>query len=321
METIARKRRHERASTPQSIVINERDKAIFRLLNARYRFKYLTTSAIAEFVGATDPYKLDPLKRRLRQHYDAGYLDRPYQQRRTENANYKDLVYERTDKAAREVGGVVPAHRSNSFPHELLADLGFGVPLFMAVKQRGWKGYDAEDLLRGAMFKVNTNQGIKWLGFPPDTLPSSDPFLVKFSGVEMRMDWPPFMLETNDTLYFFPGIEVDRSNESLVNVDPKDPERTTLTQHLDDIIQFHDQQMHVKHYGFTSFFAPIICINESRMVNAMNHVRTKRGATKFMLFKTLPDIAYQMHLPKPSSEWFLSPWKRVTATSVEEFSF
>jgi len=130
------------------------------------------------------------------------------------------------------------------------------------------------------------------------------------------------MLDTGNDLYFFPGIEIDRSTESVRNIDPKDPYRSTLTDHLDDVLHFHRANYFKEKYGFTSFFVPVICVNETRMLNAMNFVRTRRPeGCKFLKFKYLPDLVDEQHLPKPSGENFLSPWKQVTTTGIEDFSF
>jgi hypothetical protein len=309
-ETKSKRRRHERIKESPRVVLNERDKAIFSLLNPRFRFKYLTTSAIAFFVQADNPWKLDVLKRRLRQLYDTGYLDRPEKQRHSPNSNYKDLVYERTDKAARLVDGYPGAsHRSQSYPHEFLTDLGFYAPLHVAAKERGWTLTDAEALLNGAAFKVHTKEGIKSVGFPSKLRESDDPFLIDERGMRMRLDGTPILIDRGHDLTFIPGIEVDRSTEPLQS--KKELRHTTLTKHIDDIMKFREHKLCQRHYGFTSFFVPIICVNETHTKNAMAYLQEKHGPSKQVLFKTVPDLAYAESSPKISSEVILSPWKRV----------
>jgi hypothetical protein len=306
------RRKYERSKNPAQMVIRERDRQLLRFLNPHYRFKYLTTSAIAQLLGVRTDGGFDWLQRRLFQLFDAGYLDRLDKKTFGHNAHCKDFVYSRTDKAARLLGELNNAsHRSNSYPHEFLVDIGFSMPLNIAAEERGWRLYNAGDLMRGQSFSVNTKKGIQHLGFPDATRYNSDPFGLTHKDRTIRLDCTPYLLDTGADLLFFPGIEADRTNESLENINPKDPKRTTLGVHIDDIFTLKESGYLQKHYGFTSFFVPIITTNETRMHNAMAYTQKHHGESKQLLFKTLPDLAYEDLSPDMTSKYFLSPWKRV----------
>ena len=47
--------------------------------------------------------------------------------------------------------------------------------------------------------------------------------------------------------------------------------------------------------------------------------KTKGKKAPWALFKTVPDLAYEMHFPKPSPEFFMSPFKR--SGGLSDFAF
>ena len=284
-------------------------------------FKYLTSTWIHAFEGGN----ADATLRKLRRLYDAGYLDRPQQQRYSQNANYKHIVYERTEKAALEAKALLPtrrqsAHRSNSYPHELIVDLGFYAPMHLASKLDGTLHvHMAKRLMDGDCFMIETKHGPRRLGFPESTRESDDPFNVPMGGDRaIRFDGTPFLLERNGSFIFVPGIEVDRRTEGLTTRAPKDPTRTTLARHLDDIMEFFESKKHRSYYGFSMMMVPIITTNESHTESAMAYVEKKLGKCQYMLFDTLPDLALEPHFPKPSADLFLRPKRRV---GYKEFCF
>ena len=305
MDTKSRRRKYTREKQTTGVVLQERDRELFELLDPQYAFKFLTTSWIAYLFGIyDDEYAYDGLQRRLAKLFHAGYLDRPERQRYSPNTNYKDFVYERTDKAARLLGSAPGAgHRSNSYPHEILADLGYQAPLHAAAKAKGWTLIHAKTLMSGASFTVRTKDGVRSLGFPDSTRQSRTPFWGD-------MDMPPHLIDRGDDLIFIPGIQVDRSTESLRNINPKDPKRTTLTKHLDEIISFHQCKLFQSYYGFSSAIYPVITIDEPHELNARNYIQDRIGKCGYIVFKTIPDIAYLDHFPAPSAEIITTPWRR-----------
>jgi hypothetical protein len=179
MEPAPRRRRDTRTEKAKS-VLTPRHRELFELLDPTYGFKYLTSKWAHELIGGNE----HAFKVMLRNLFDAGYLDRPRQQLYSPNSNYKHLIYERTEKAARALnrspGRHALSHRSNSYPHELLVDLGFYAPLRYAVKHDpALKLYGVTPLLSGDTFEIHTGQGKKVLQVPPATRNSDDPFLIK----------------------------------------------------------------------------------------------------------------------------------------------
>lgn len=124
-----------------------RDLGIFQLLDPVWGFKYLTSEWIQYFFPAvvikdkkTGQLKAIYNSQRLgwlqeRPNY---FLKRPKQQLNSPNSNYHPHVYERDEAAVRHlvklnlpVGTI--EHRSNSYPHEFLVDMGFYAPMRFAV--------------------------------------------------------------------------------------------------------------------------------------------------------------------------------------------
>lgn len=320
METKPRRRRDQRSEAPNLRVDDERTLHILDLLHPYWNFKYLTMKWLHAFIGGNE----DAFKRKLRKLWDAGLVDRPPQQKFSPNSNYKHLVYEITKKglALLEKKRGIPApaavHRSHWYEHEILVDLGFYAPLRYAVmKDPKLKLHTARDLLNGASFTIRTQQGTQRLAVPNPTRFSDDPFLIKLKdGRKVRFDGTPFVLERelsdgSTSFIFVPGIEADRNTEGLKNVKPKDATRTTLTGHLDEIMDFFGERGFLKHYGFNMMMVPIITTNETHTKNAKRHVEDTITACRYMLFKTLPDIAMEPHFPAPSDEYVIQPWSRV----------
>src|SRR5690349_13363207 len=85
--------RWARAAKPPLIKITPHDIEIFKLL---YRYRYLPLNDIHAHLDLT----LEHVRDRMQQLWDAGYVNRPMQQRENVNANYTFMVYELDTKAA-----------------------------------------------------------------------------------------------------------------------------------------------------------------------------------------------------------------------------
>ncbi len=319
MDATPRRRRDARSDTDRTTRVTDRQRQLFDLLDPHFHFKYLTSKWAHEFVGGNE----QAFKFTLRNLFDAGYLDRPKQQKYSPNSNYKHLVYERTEKTARAVSGGAPSermlvHRSNSYAHELIVDLGFSAPLwYAAAHDPALKLYTAKDLIAGSAFDINSANGIQRIMVPKVTRENPDPFLIHLKNNDaMRFDGTPFVLERkmahgSASLIFVPGIEVDRDTEGFSSRNPKDPLRSTLSKHLLQIMDFFAERGFQRHFGFPMMMVPIITTNATRMQSAMAFVEKEIGACRYLLFKTLPDLALESHFPAPSGEFFTSPWLRV----------
>ena len=156
------------------------------------RHGYDVRQEMGDTKGAKEAYE-QAFKLMLRNLFDAGYLDRPKQQKYSPNSNYKHLVYTRTEKAARAVDASASskqalAHRSNSYPHELMVDLGFYAPLwYAAAHDPTLRLYTAHNLISGITFEIRTAQGIQRIAIPNPTRDNPDPFLIQLkNGETMR---------------------------------------------------------------------------------------------------------------------------------------
>lgn len=94
-----------RQRTGKSLVLSQRDLAIFHLLE---RYRYLRSTVIHEFVGGRSATRF---KERLGDLYhEGGYLDRPPRQWESIHSRYRPIVYENTG-LAREIlatNGLLP---------------------------------------------------------------------------------------------------------------------------------------------------------------------------------------------------------------------
>jgi hypothetical protein len=175
--------------------------------------------------------------------------------------------------------------------------------MYWAAQEKNWTIHSAADLMAGKTFTIRTKTGTEMLGFPDATRAHPHPFIG-------NMDMTPHVIEPADNIIFIPGIQTDRSTESLRNINPKDPHRTTLTKHIDEIISFHKSKLFQSHYGFTSAMYPIVVIDESHAHNALNYIHERVGPCGYILVKVFPDIAFLDHFLPLTGEMFLTPWRR-----------
>ena len=293
--------RYERKKVATRVVIVERYKQLFRALNPVI-CKYLTTRQILELWDCKTQWEIDAAQRALVHLFDAEYLDRPKEQRKTPNNRSKNLVYQRTDKAARHVGERnVLAHRSNSFPHELVTDFFFSFPmLYWAKHVPGLKLTTTLELMNGAV--IETEKGD--FQIPLSTRESKDPF--KIDGV--RFDTTPMVIGNGENIVFIPGIQTDRNTE---NFSSKTTYKPTLARHIDDIMCLIKSGRLREHYGFKAMLFPILCTHRAHMDGAKKYLHENHGARRDILFKSVPDLIELEHFPPIASDLIDAPWERV----------
>jgi hypothetical protein len=314
--------------------LSDRHIATFALLDPYLGFKYLTTEWIRYFVGGAYIYNSQVLG--WLQEKPNCFIARPPQQKASPNFLAKQAIYELAERGFSELverGMAVPqsgrasgrlypnaAHRSNSYPHELIVDIGFYAPLRHAV--------DHAPHVRLISFA----QLLKHREVPEATRRAEDPLLItlqkasqKSFNVVTRFDGTPFVLvitspNGQDENRCVPGLQVDRGTRSLA----------TLEQHVDHAIQFVRAKHYVRHFGFDTCLIPFLFTEGSRQRHVMGYVEKKYGPCKFLLFKLIPDFHQDLdHFPKPGhydpdysyavDEWrppdtihvITSPWSRV----------
>lgn len=337
-----RRRRHRASTEPPPgrkrahavKKLSERHIATFALLDPYLGFKYLTTEWIRYFVGGAYIYNSQVLG--WLQEKPNCYIARPPQQKASPNFLAKQAVYELAEKGFRELverglatlqpgrasGRIYPnaSHRSNSYAHELIVDIGFYAPLRHAV--------DHAPHVRLVTFA----DLLQHPEVPESTRCAEDPLLITLQrasqhtfNVVTRFDGTPFVLvitlpngqEENRCI---PGLQVDRGTRSLV----------TLEQHVDHAIEFVRARHYHRHFGFDTCLIPFLLTQASRMQHVMRYVERKYGPCKFLLFKLVPDFHQDLdHFPKPAhydptyrytaDEWrppesihvITTPWLRV----------
>ncbi len=305
----------DRIIKPAALTRN--DLAKLAVLEPSLQFKFLTTQALHALCGG-DYARLVKRCTLLRVHGNQ-YIRLPKGQRASPNTGYKNFVYELASagRNALQQAGVPmleAAHRSNSYYHEIITDLGFYLPLRLAV--------DADSSLRLITASMLLEHD---LTPAPTRRNYTDPFGFRLDPYNpdskiRRFDGPPFVLvrlkpdATWDNLCV-PGIEVDRNaNEGITS----NVERTTIASHIAEIVQFRERGLHDRYLGFgNKIFVPVLISGETlaqaetHMRNVMHWVQRTYGAIGYIGFQVVPDIGLLEHFPDPSGNIITSAWKRV----------
>jgi hypothetical protein len=259
----------------------------------------------------------------------------PEQQTASPNTPYKTLVYELAERGLNELirRGIVPKrtspdseakqpkskrnhafalHRSNSYYHEIIVDLGYYAPLRYLVAND-----QALRLIDFAQLQAHQN-------VPRATRAARDPLLIQLKFEETRFDGTPHVIVRTRpdgvTLPLgIPGIQVDRGTKTFEQVE----------KHLLHAIEFVEGRHYQRHWGFDNCLVPFLFTKEVRKNRAMQFVRSERERCSFLLFQAIPDLGLQPHFPKPQhydrnykyqdGEWvppetihiFTNPWQRV----------
>ena len=173
-------------------------------------------------------------------------------------------------------------HRSNSYYHEIIVDLGYFAPLHHFVQN--------DPNLRLLDFA----RLIKHPNVPQQTRDANDPLLIQLKDRQLRFDGTPHLLihKRADGVSLslgIPGIQVDRGTESFQQ----------LAKHLHHSIEFIENRHFESLWGFDNCLIPFLFTNETRKNRAMEFVRQERGRCAFLLFQIIPDIGLLRHFPRP----------------------
>src|SRR6266851_3125741 len=240
--------------------LTERHIEAFKLLT---RYTYLPAPYFPTFLGG----HRDSWQEALRRLTGAGYLDRPKQQRQHYNANYRPLVYALADRglnALRERGVECERPRARrNFAHELMTSE------LMASIELGAR--------EGAML-ITWPDILVSESLPEKTRCSSRPFHIPVTitvdgnkhDTHIAADGAPFGIERvidGRSVYFFcPGIEADCGTEP---VDTSDIARSSIFKKFMLYEAIYAEQIHRSHFGFPSFYVPVITTNNVRMQSMM----------------------------------------------------
>jgi hypothetical protein len=335
-------RRHRSSDTPVRLQrtiypheIDERYIEVLRLLEPYCHYKYLTIPWLHYLSNVRVEYSVFRKYLGYLREAPNRYLVCPGQQNASPNVDRKTLVYELDERGLSELirRGIVPRrhspkseqstsksrrtfafaeHRSNSYYHEIIVDLGYFAPLHHFVRCN-------------PHFRLfNFTQLMQHPNVPQRTRNAEDPLLIQLKHSQLRFDGTPHLLirrhAHEPTLTIgIPGIQVDRGTESFWQV----------ANHLLSAIEFMESRLFESHWGFDNCVIPFLFTSDARKQRAMDFVLQERGPSAYLLFQTIPDIGLLRHFPRPEHyapgyqyaeneplhphriRIFTNPWQRV----------
>ena len=333
-------RRHRSSDTPlgrrrpiSPHTLDERYVEVLRLLEPYHHFKYLTTPWLHYLSGANVEYSVFRKYLGYMREAPNHYIRCPAQQNASPNTPYKTLVYELGERGLKELVGrgivgkrmtchpqatrsqrnhAFALHRSNSYYHEIIVDLGYYAPLLMLARND-----PSLRLLDFSQLLVHPN-------VPLTTRAAKDPLLIGINSRETRFDGTPHVIVRTraDGVVLaigIPGIQVDRGTETFAQVE----------KHLLHAIAFVEGRIYESHWGFDNCLIPFLFTKDARKNRAIEFIKGIRKHCAFLLFQTIPDLGLEPHFAKPlhydrtrpndEAGWippnnihvFTNPWQRV----------
>lgn len=313
--------------------IDQRYIHVLKQLEPYHYFKYLTLPWLHYLTDLGVEYSVFRKYLGYLRQAPNHYLACPEQQNASPNVPYKTLVFELAERGLNELiqRGITPKrysadatqsrtkrnhsfalHRSNSYYHEIIVDLGYFAPLHHLVRN--------DPNLRLLDFA----QLIAHPNVPFVTRNAADPLLLQLKSGTLRFDGTPHLLIRTSAdgvsrSVGIPGIQVDRGTESF----------RQLEHHLIQAIEFIEDRHYERHWGFENSMIPFLFTKAVRKDRAMQFVRDVRGHFPFLLFQTIPDLGLLHHFPRPEHydrsygyagseprhpdniHIFTNPWQRV----------
>jgi hypothetical protein len=283
------------------IFLTPRDQKLFKLLD---RYRYLPSNFLLAFVGGNRGYH----KARMTDLFHEGWLSKPLPQWEVLNARYRFDTYELGRKAIRALDdqGTREARRlgtGGAFRHELLVCL-IMASLELSAQRHGVELLGWKDVLLGAPESTRHSEA-----------PFAIPMLFSHDGRTvsrtLRPDASPFALRGSQKTFHFVGIEVDRHTEPLHPTDLMSRHSSILMK----LLQYRHlvrERLFERHYGMSNVFVPIITVNEAHMRKMMDlALRITDGqGFKWMLFRTMADLASLERSSTPDFGLLAAPWQR-----------
>ena len=307
---------------------------VLRYLDPYLHFKFATIPWLHYLSGAKVEYSVFRKYLAYMREAPNHYIGCPEQQLASPNVDRKTLVYELRERGLNELidRGIVckraspdpeakppkskrnhafALHRSNSYYHEIIVDLGYHAPVRYET--------DKDPALR----LVDFAQLLAHPNVPMATRQSKDPLLIQLKCGQLRFDGTPHVIVRTrpDGVALalgIPGIQVDRGTETFEQVE----------KHIMHAIEFVESRHYERHWGFENCLIPFLFTKEVRKNRALQYVRQVRGKCSFLLFQTIPDLGLERHFAKPQhydrsyqpgpGEWvppetihvFTNPWQR-----------
>jgi hypothetical protein len=308
---------------------------VLRRLDPYLHFKFATIPWLHYLSGAKVEYSVFRKYLAYMREAPNHYIGCPEHQIASPNVDRKTLVYELRERGLNELinrriitkrispdpeakpakskrNHAFALHRSNSYYHEIIVDLGYHAPLrYLTDKDPALRLVDFAELLKHPNVPAATRQ-------------SSDPLLIPLKYEQLRFDGTPHVIirKRSDGVPLplgIPGIQVDRGTETFEQVE----------KHLMHAVEFIENRHYERPWGFDNCLIPFLFTKEVRKNRAMQFVRQERGKCSFLLFQTIPDIGLMRHFPRPEHydraynyiegevrhpdniHVFTNPWQRV----------
>jgi len=307
---------------------------VLRYLDPYLHFKFATIPWLYYMSGTKVEYSVFRKYLAYMRETPNHYIGCPEEQLASPNVDRKTLVYELRERGLNELinRGIIQKrtsrdpearapksdrnhafalHRSNSYKHEIIVDLGYHLPLrYLTDKEPALRLIDFAHLLRHPNVPLATRQ-------------SKDPLLVPLKHELVRFDGTPHVIvrERADGVSLplgVPGIQVDRTDSF-----------EQIKKHIRLAVEFIEGRYYERHWGFDNSVIPFLFTKEVRKNRAMQFIREERTKCAFLLFQTIPDFALLRHFPRPEHydrayqykegkpqhpdniHVFTNPWQRV----------
>lgn len=287
------------------IALTTRDLALFRVLD---RYRYLPANFLHAFLGGHPTYH----RQRLTDLFHEGWLRKPEAQWQTLNARYRPNAYELSLKAKAALSeafalGAFQVGAGAPYWHEQLVCLVMA-SFDLAAQRQHIQLIDWRDVLAGAPPAVQQSSA-------PFSLPIAVPQLQGAKRL-LRPDGLPFGLAGKRTLWF-PGMEADRHTEPLHPTDLRSRSSSILLKLL-QYQEFVRDRLFEKHYGMRNVMVPFVTVNDTHLRNMLDLVLsvTEGRGFKWMLFKSLPQLASHESSPEPQFDILSTPWQRAGNSEI-----
>lgn len=306
---------------------------VLRLLDPYLHFKYATIPWLHYLSGAKTEYSVFRKYLACMRAAPNHYIGCPEDQLASPNVDRKTLIYELRERGLNELinRGIIPKrsspdaasssaktnrnhafalHRSNSYKHEIIVDLGYHLPLRYLT--------NTDPALR----LVDFAQLLKHQNVPAITRQSVDPLLIQLKESTLRFDGTSHVIvhtKPDGTVRSIgiPGIQIDRTDSYK-----------QIEKHITHALEFIEDRHFERHWGFDNCVIPFLFTKEVKKNRAMQFLQSVRSSCPFLLFQTIPDYAVLRHYPRPehyghyhykddeprhpeSIRIFTNPWTRV----------
>ncbi|MEQ1731292.1 MAG: hypothetical protein ABL982_23225 [Vicinamibacterales bacterium] len=223
------------------------------------------------------------------------FLERPEQQRQSENVSYKHQVYTRTAKA-----------------DQLLIDRGE----LDAVALRPFDTYNHRLLIDivNASIEIGCADGYEFIAWhkllaagvvPEQTWRAKSPHAIPAGEAHVLPDGAPFAIRRGNLVRFC-LLEVDRDTTDITG-----KSKSAIDRKLRKYAEMFEARGYKAHYGFGNCLVLFVTVNEPRRRSIEAWVARELGSPKWLCLKVMADCTVGAHFPKPHGFMLSESWSRV----------